>query len=179
MNRDNKNRLIVAHFSRVKAIAVVSANFAMIVALYWLIFTWPGGFQNYLISKPQWAGFALVALPGSIWLLWRVYRLFFQIFFDDAVAIWIEEDTLIFTSKNILTIDFNEVDRFEAGYRTWFGINLKTITIYLRGERRELISGGMLNPTWTKVATELTTFLKRNRGCPSPLSKPHSGNFPS
>lgn len=151
--------MMIARFSTAKALGVVSVTFMAILVLYGLVFFGAEHPLAYFAAKPQWVALLVVALPGSLWLLWRAAMIFSSVVWHKGAAIWTDGPVLIFTSRHVFHAPVNAIADVSAGTYTWGGVRFETIILHLKDGRSKTISTALLCPDCQNIVAGLNAVM--------------------
>lgn len=154
--------MIVARFSPFKAIIIALIIFGPTAAFAYLIFSSPGGPIGLIKQRHPSVGLAVIALIASAWFIFRIGAIFFQIFFRQSAAIWIDGQNLIFTNQRIMKLKIADIDSFSPEKFRYLGITIETIGIYLKGGRRRALSIGLMQERQPYIISKLDDVLHQN-----------------
>lgn len=157
----NDDMVIVARFSPFKASIIALIIFGPTAVFMYLIFSSSGGLVGLIEQRHPVIGSAIVALTASAWFIFRIGAIFFQIFFRQGAAIWVDDQNLIFTNQRIMKLQIADIDHFSPEKFLCLGINIKIIGIYLGKGDRRVLSIGLMQEQQSYIISRLDTILRK------------------
>ena len=132
--------MTVARLSTVKTLSVALLMTIMIIGLYALLLSVPGGPLAYLQRKPQWVVFLVVAVPGSPLMAYWTGVLLFQVFCRSGRAIWTDNGRLLLVRGGIVQKKLEDFAGASILERRRAGVDLSAITLRFRDNSEYSIS---------------------------------------
>jgi hypothetical protein len=152
-------KTIMARFAFFKSFLFSSFCLTIIIWVYWITLTFPGGATALLGEKAELSGFIVIAWIGAPFAGIPCAFLLYQILFKRGAAIWLEGSSIVYLNKRFLSVDRSDILSISVASAE-SRPSIRQISLHLKGGKDRRMGLGFLKEDRDQVLSDLTRLIK-------------------